>query len=193
MADAGYVDTLSSRDRSSTSSPALPEQVGNAAPVPSASGFVCVWFHHDCIITSSKMGADREEILGELLVLQQFGTRHFHQLYRPAHEPDIIDVLRPVRAGAGKPYPGAVGSGIGQDVMPKLRRKVVPDRDLPTPHAVRLRIAAPLVIPRRPMLSHVFPIGVDHGLQVLLLVRLYPFLGDPISLVLALSVNQILN
>src|SRR5215472_16768794 len=61
----------------------------------------------------------RVEILGELLVLQQFGTRHAHQLYRAAHESDIIDVLRPVGAGAGKPYPGAVGSGIGEDAMPE--------------------------------------------------------------------------
>src|SRR5215472_9720362 len=137
--------------------------------------------------------AHREEILGELLVLQQFGTGHPHQLYRAAHEPDIIDVLRPVGAGAGKPYPSAVGSGIGEDAMPELRRKVLPDRDFPTHHAVRLRITAPLVIPRRPMLCHVFPNGVDHGLEMLLLVWLYPFLGDPVSFVLAPSVDHILN
>src|SRR5271155_2185413 len=110
-------------------------------------------------------GADREEILGELLVVQQFRTRHPHQLYRAADEPDIVDVRRPIRAGTGEPYPGAVGSRLGEDAMPELRRQVLPDRDFATHHAVRLRIAAPLVIARRPVLAHVLPNRVDHRLQ----------------------------
>ncbi len=137
--------------------------------------------------------ADRQEILGLLLVVEQLRARHTHDLDGAADKADIVDVARPVGAGAGEAYPGGIGLGLGEDAAPERRRQIVADRQRAAHDAMRLGVAAALVVARRPVPAHVFGHRVDDALQVLLFAGLQLLLGDADSLVASLEVDQILE
>src|SRR3954462_4110126 len=69
-------------------------------------------------------GRDAEHVDGPSFLLHQLRPRHPHQLDADAHEPDVVDVGRNVRTGAGKSHPGRKGLWRGVNAAPELLRQM---------------------------------------------------------------------
>ena len=137
--------------------------------------------------------ADRQEVLGVRLVVQQLGSRHAHHLDRHADEADIVDVARPVGAWTGKPHIRPIAARFGEHAAPHVRGQVVADRHGGAHHAVRLGVAGTLVVSRLPMLTHIRGHRIDDGLQRRVLAGQRPLFGELQPLVPALAVDQVLD
>ena len=121
---------------------------------------------------------------------RSFGPGHAHELDAHAHEADIVDVRRHVRAGPGKANPGAITAGLGEDSAPHVLRQVVTDGELGPHDPVRLGVPAPLDVAGVPEPLHLGGEGRDDVVEVRLLVGLRLFLGELEALVLPALVHD---
>ena len=120
-----------------------------------------------------------------------FGPGHAHELDAHAHEADVVDVGRHVRAGARVAHPRRVRApGLGEDAVSHLLRQVVADGDLPADDAVRLRVPSAFGMAGVPEPADLRVEARDDVVEMGLLVRLGPFLGDAQALVLPPLVDQ---
>ena len=120
-----------------------------------------------------------------------FGPGHAHELDAHAHEADVVDVGRHVRAGARVANPRLVRApGLREDAVPHRLRQVVADGDLAADDAVRLRVPSALGVAGVPEPADLGVEARDDVLEMGLLVRLGPFLGDRQALVLSPLVDE---
>src|SRR5579864_2723871 len=135
-------------------------------------------------------GGNTEHILGKLLLLHQFGPGHSHQLDADAHEADIVDIRRNVRARTRKTNPSPVGARLRIYAVTQLRRDIVVNNKLPSHDALCLRISSAFETSRFPEQLHLLFEALDDRVQVRFFTGNRLFLSDSQAFVRALAVDQ---
>ena len=127
------------------------------------------------------------------LVVQSFWLGHTHQLDGAADKTDILDVLGHVGTGPGKPDPGAVGVRLGEHAVPHVRWNVVPHDEFAAHNAMRLGVAAALILAGAVVLPHISGEGLDDGVEALPFARQSALFRELEALVLPAPVHDPLD